>query len=377
MKPHVKRPYSLEMIEPRENEFSDSALEKQTNDKRLPKPNKLNIVVPQEKEILESNEYGNSKVIKSDQSSGSVKEKQTEVTNVNTFPGQIISESKKREEMSEVENKLKVKNESMATSQEYERENDEKQKAQSLTNTTSTTVKENTTSFQHDLTEPIDIYRNTSEHSGFESEEEMHSNTTKAGIDSNSSKLLPKDYHVPLHSDTWSGRSLPTTQSIEHVSVTQKYVFCVNTKGAVYFCDPYTTSNGGWEKADFKAKQLYASSTCDFICGIEDGKAFVRGGISDESPVGKSCHEVHKAVVLLSICATYTWALCDGNRLFCADTARLKMVRCDVDENMYWKFMGSVPNLNQIVCYGDFIWARTNDGTLQFSEGLMSLLIRY
>ena len=219
---------------------------------------------------------------------------------------------------------------------------------------------------RQDSSDSVDVYGTSSE---LESQEEQRL-TPDVSKDVETPKPVPKEQHVPLLADTWSGRSLPTTQIIEHLSISQKYIFCVDSRSRVYFSDPNTASCSGWEKADFKAKQIYANPNCDFICCVEGGKAFVRGNISDQNPVGNVSLQILDDVSLLTTCFTCTWAVtAPGVTLKRASTNVLAKMTSAAKCGSSWKIEDSKENLVQIVCYDHVLWARSLDETLLVYSG--------
>lgn len=221
-----------------------------------------------------------------------------------------------------------------------------------------------TSTSRQDSTESTDVYQTSSDL--LDSHEDEQSNTP---ADSKNLKSLPKEHHVPLLSDTWSGRSLPTSQTIEHLAISRKYIFCIDSRSRVYFSDPNSTSCSGWEKADFKAKQIFVNPSCDFVAYVEHRKAFIRGNISDINPVGNVSFQILDEVSLLSSCCTCTWALTAGNTLRRTDTAGLARVKCDIKAGSYWKIVDSHESLDQIACYDHALWARTHDETVLVYRG--------
>ena len=222
---------------------------------------------------------------------------------------------------------------------------------------------------RQDSSDSTDVYRNSSELLRLDSHEDDKPKSPEASEDSKTSKPLPKDHHVPLLTDTWSGRSLPTNQTIEHLAISQKYIFCIDSRSRVYFSDPNTASCSGWEKADFKAKQIYVNSSCDFISYIEHGKAFVRGNINDANPAGNVSFQILDEVSLLTVCSTCTWAVTAGNTLRRTNTAALANLKSDVKCSSSWKIEDSKEGLAQIVCYDGVLWGRGHDETLLVYPG--------
>ena len=237
----------------------------------------------------------------------------------------------------------------------------EEREIENATNPSSTT--------RQDSSDSVDVYGTSTELLQLESQEEQRL-TPDVSKDVESPKPVPKEHHVPLLADTWSGRSLPTTQIIEHLSISQQYIFCVDSRSRVYFSDPNTASCSGWEKADFKAKQIYANPNCDFICGVEGGKAFVRGNISDQNPVGNVSFQILDDVSLLTTCSTCTWAVTGpGVTLKQASTTMLAKMTSAAKCGSSWKIEDSKENLVQIVCYDHVLWARSLDETLLVYSG--------
>ena len=166
---------------------------------------------------------------------------------------------------------------------------------------------------RQDSAESTDVYKTSSELNQSDSHENEGARSPDVSKEKTCLEPPSKVDHVPLHVDTWSGRSLPTTQTIEHLAISQKYIFCVDVRNQVYFSDPNTASCSGWEKADFKAKQIFVSSACDFISYLEKGKAYVRGNINDINPVGSVSFHILDEVSVFSSCSSCTWAITAGN----------------------------------------------------------------
>ena len=222
---------------------------------------------------------------------------------------------------------------------------------------------------RQDSSDSTDVYRNSSDLLRLDSHEDDPPKSPETSTDPMASKPLPKEDHVPLHADTWSGRGLPTSQTIEHLAISQKYIFCIDSRSRVYFSDPNTASCSGWEKADFKAKQIYVNSACDFISYIDHGKAFVRGNISDTNPVGNTSFQILDEVSLLTTCSTCTWALTADGTLRRINTAAFAKLKCDARSSSSWKIEDSKDSLAQIVCYENVLWGRTHDETLLVYPG--------
>jgi hypothetical protein len=214
-----------------------------------------------------------------------------------------------------------------------------------------------------------DVYRNSSELLGLDSHDEESPRRPDTSNELKTSKPLPKNQHVPVLADTWSGRTLPTTHTIEHVAVSQNYILCIDNRRKVYFSDPNTASSTGWEKADFKADRIFVNSACDFISYVEQGKAYVRVNINDTNPVGNASCQILDQVSLLATCSTCTWAVTADNTLRRVETSKLAMLKSDMKGSSSWKIEPSKENLAQIVCYDTVLWGRTHDETLVVYPG--------
>ena len=235
---------------------------------------------------------------------------------------------------------------------------------------------QNTSTSRQDSSDSVDVYRTSTELLRLDSHEDPPL-SPEVSKDAETFKPVPKEHHVPLLADTWSARSLPTTQTIEHLSISQKYIFCIDYRNRVYFSDPNTASCSGWEKADFKAKQIYANSTCDLICCMDSGKVFVRGNISDANPVGNVSYQILEDVSLLTTCSTCTWAItAPGNTLKQASTTVLAKLTSAAKCSSSWKIEDSKEGLAQIACYDHVLWARVQDETLLVYSGKVCMVVR-
>ncbi|XP_028395914.1 tectonin beta-propeller repeat-containing protein 2-like isoform X2 [Dendronephthya gigantea] len=223
---------------------------------------------------------------------------------------------------------------------------------------------------RQDSSDSTDVYRTSTDILRLDSHEDDRSKSPETIGDHKTSTTPPREDHVPLVADTWSGRSLPTSQPIEHLAISQKYIFCIDNRSRVYFSDPNTASCSGWEKADFKAKQIFVNSSCDFICCLENGKAFVRGNISDASPVGTASFQILDQVSMVTTCSRCIWTLTVDNTLRRADTATLGKLKTDMKPSCStWKIEDSRENLAQIACYENVLWGRTRDETVLVYPG--------
>ena len=250
-----------------------------------------------------------------------------------------------------------------------------------IQNTTDASSTDVLSTSRQDSTDSTDVYRNSPELLRLDSHEEESPRGPETNYELKTSEPLPKDQHVPILADTWSRRSLPTSYAIEHLAVSKNYVFCIDSRGRVYFSDPNTASNMGWEKADFKAKEIFVNSACDFISYIEQGKAYVRVNINDTNPVGNDSCQILDDVSLLTTCSSCTWAVTAGNTLRRADTAKLAKLKSGMKCNLSWKIEDSKDCLEQIVCYDTVLWGRFLDETLMVYPGkyerLYSLAFMY
>lgn len=179
-----------------------------------------------------------------------------------------------------------------------------------------------------------------------------------------------EDFHAPLFADTWSSRALPTAHAVESLAISENYVFCVDTRGVVYYSDPSGASCHGWEQVDWKATQMCVDGACDLIGYVgEDGKAYIRANVGTQYPVGNKSFQILEDVAVLVTCSVCTWAITTSGGLRRADSATLLELKGNVRHGNIWRHEDPLTSFCQIACYNGVLWGRTVDESLLVYAG--------
>lgn len=185
------------------------------------------------------------------------------------------------------------------------------------------------------------------------------------------SNQLPKEpakEDKQVDTDIWIVTpSCPSKLGVKRIAATDKILWAMDSRGSTYW---YSLDNGQWHTEKQSMEHISSSPSGSVLWGVYKGQPYVRLGITESMPQGKSWQKVdHELVKLLAVGESCVWTVNQDDKLMRRQGINLK------PEGFQWEHTELKANFAKSISFCDeVLWACDKMGTVYALNTASSLL---